>query len=126
MRDIKKAKTMTERSANRTNAKKTGEKVPALLSLLLRDVFVRYWPVTLLAVFTVFSAILLARTAHDTRRLTAQWEQLRQQQQQQQIAWESLRLEITTLSEPDRIANLAKKQLGMIEVSRANEKVISP
>jgi len=117
---------MTDSTANRKNTKKTGEKAPVLLSLLLRDVFVRYWPVTLLAVFTVFSAILLARTAHDSRRLTAQWEQLRQQQQQQQIAWESLRLEVTTLSEPDRIASLAKKQLGMVEVSRANEKVVSP
>ena len=105
--------------------KKITQKAPALLTVLLGDIFVRHWAVTLLALLFVCSSMMIAHTSHSARRLTAQWQELRQEHQSEQVNWESLRLELTALSEPHRIANQAKKQLGMIKVSTKNEKVIS-
>ena len=101
------------------------EQAPSLLKVLVLDLFVRHWLVSALSVLFVISSMYLAKTSHTTRKLTAEWQKLRQQQQDQQVAWEALRLELTTLSEADRISNLAKKQLGMVEVTTKNEKVIT-
>ncbi|TQV89829.1 cell division protein FtsL [Aliikangiella coralliicola] len=105
--------------------KKVTKKAPALLVVLLSDIFVRHWVVTALALLFVSSSMMIAHTSHSARRLTAEWQELRQQHRTEQVNWESLRLELTTLSEPDRISSQAKKQLGMVEVTTKNEKVIS-
>ena len=104
---------------------KQAQSAPSLLKVLLVELLLRHWLVSLLAVSLVLSSMWLANTSHANRKLTAQWDSLRQAQQNEQIAWESLRLELTALSEADRISNLAKKQLGMIEVTTKNEKVIT-
>ncbi len=98
---------------------------PSLLKVLLLDIFVSHWMVTALALLFVFSAMTLAHTSHDSRRLLSKWQKIRQVHQSEQVVWESLRLELTSLSEADRISNLAKSQLGMVEVKAHNEKVIS-
>jgi|GEM_PF-2959441 len=100
-------------------------KQPSLLKVLLFDIFVRHWIVTATALLFVSSAMLLAHTTHDARRLTSELQSLNQLQQSQQVDWESLRLELTSLSEADRISSLAKSQLGMVEVKIHDEKVIS-
>ena len=105
--------------------KKSVEQAPSLLMALLHDLFVRHWLVSGLAVLFVVSSMQLAKTSHQSRKLTAEFQKLRQSEQEQQVAFESLRLELTTLSEADRISSLAKKQLGMVEVTTKNEKVIS-
>lgn len=104
---------------------KITNQAPSLLKVILLDIFVRHWIVSTLAFLFIYSAITLVKTSHDKRNLMAEWQSLRQQDQEQQMVWESLRLEITSLSEANRISNLAKKQLNMIEVSTRNEKVIS-
>ncbi|WP_444997567.1 cell division protein FtsL [Aliikangiella sp. IMCC44359] len=105
--------------------KKPIKQAPSLLRVLLFDVVIRHWLVSALAVSFIIFSMVLANTSHKTRRLTAEWQKLRQEHQDQQILWESLRLELTTLTEPDRISNLARKELGMVEVTTKNEKVIS-
>ena len=104
---------------------KTEQQIPSLLKVLVSDILVRHWLVSALAVLFVLSSMQLATTSHSSRKLTAQWQSLRQEQQAEQVAWESLRLELTALSEANRISNLARKELGMVDVTTKNEKVIS-
>jgi cell division protein FtsL len=110
-------------SKSKTN--KASNKAPSLLKVLLFDIFVHHWMVTLLALLLVISAMTLAHTTHDSRRLLSHWQKLRHTHDSEQIVWDSLRLELTSLSEADRISNLAKSQLGMVDVKAHNEKVIS-
>jgi len=101
------------------------DKAPSLLKALLLDIFVRHWTVTVLALIFIGSSMVLVHTSHNTRRLTIAWQGSLQAYQLQQVTWESLRLELSSLREANRISSLAKKQLGMVEVSTTNEKVIS-
>ncbi len=110
---------------SKNNRQKSLQQPPSLLKAVVLDLFVRHWLVSALAVIFISSSMALAHTSHKSRRLTAEWQQLRQHYQVKQIEWESLRLELTTLSEPDRINNIARKELGMVEVTTKNERVIS-
>ncbi len=109
----------------RAVSKSAQQTAPSLLKVLLVDLFVTYWLIAILAVAFSFSAIMLIYKSHDSRRLTTKWQSLTQQQHQQQLKSDALRLELTSLSESDRIFTLAKKKLGMIEVNANNEEVIS-
>lgn len=109
----------------RAASKSNQQTAPSLLKVLMFDLFVNYWLMTLLLVALSFSAILLVYKSHDSRRLTAKFQSLTQQQHQQQLKSDALHLELTTLSESNRILNFAKKELGMIEVNASNERVIS-
>lgn len=95
------------------------------MKALLLDVLVQNWLASLLLLVVVASSIQLAFTTHQARSLTARLQKLVQLQADEQILWESYRLERTSLREPDRISKLAKKQLGMVEVGSKNEKVIA-
>ena len=110
--------------AKRTNNGHDGAE-PSLIKVLFVDVFAKHWPVALLSTFVVFSAMYQAKTSHDTRRAVAESQKLRETQQKLEIDGQSLRLEITSLTEADRISSLAKKQLDMIEVTTNNEKIIT-
>ncbi|TQV75275.1 cell division protein FtsL [Aliikangiella marina] len=105
--------------------KKSVEQPPSLLMAIVNDLLIRHWLVSGLALLLVISSMQLAKTSHQARKLTAEFQKLRKTEQDQQVAFESLRLELTTLSEADRISSLAKKELGMVEVTTKNEKVIS-
>ncbi|MDH5433506.1 MAG: cell division protein FtsL [Gammaproteobacteria bacterium] len=107
------------------NAADMIDTAPTLIKAVLSDLFVRHWFISFLALLFIVSALMLAQSAHQTRRLTNEWQNLTQQQQSYQIRWESLRLELTSLSETDRISSLARKQLGMVKVTSKNEKVIT-
>lgn len=98
---------------------------PSLLGVLFSDILISHWIVTLLALLFVCSSMFQAITSHNTRRLTANWQEMREQYQDYQLSSDALRLELTALSEADRISNLARKELGMIEVTTKNEKVIA-
>lgn len=111
---------MTTKQVNNKSSK-----TPSLLKQLLSDIFVSHWLVTTLALVFIASSMLLAKNAHESRRLTAEWQKLRQENHQQQQSMASYRLELTSLSEADRISRLAKKQLGMVEVSSKSEKVVT-
>ncbi|WP_196137158.1 cell division protein FtsL [Aliikangiella sp. G2MR2-5] len=105
--------------------KKSGSQAPSLLKALVQDIFVRHFYVTLLAILVVASGMQLAHTSHDSRRLTAMLQAEKQEQRDLQIQWDSLRLELTALSEAARISTKAKTTLGMKEVTIQDEKVIS-
>lgn len=106
-------------------SKKIANQAPSLIKALMQDIFVRHWFVSAMALLCVVSGMMLALSSHSARRLTTEWQQLRQQHQSEQLNWGALRLELTSLREADRVSGLAKKQLGMIEVNSKNEKVIS-
>jgi cell division protein FtsL len=121
---IKKTWIDIDRMTNKNNIK-ISNNAPSLLKVLLLDIFVNHWIVTTLAGLFVASAMLLAHTTHDSRKLTAQLQALRQLNETEQLTTGSLRLEISSLSEANRISSLAKSQLGMVNVDIRNEKVIS-
>jgi len=100
------------------------EQAPSLVKALFRDVF-DHWIMSLLAILAVGSSMLLANTSHDVRRAVAEFQALREEQQQQEIEWQVLRLEMTSLSETDRISRLAKNRLKMINVTTRDEKIIT-
>lgn len=108
------------------NREKTKKKAaPSILKALLDDLFVKHWLVSSLALIFLMSATLLVYKKHDLRRSTADWQSLVKEQQRQQTKWDALHLELSSLSEADRISNIAKKKLDMQEVNASNEQVIS-
>ncbi len=104
---------------------KENNKTPSLLKEITNDLLLVHWFIVCLILLLISSAMLQAKTSHDVRKIVAQWQGLREENQQQQIKWQSLRLEMTSLTEADRIARLAKKQLDMIDVNSKNEKIIN-
>lgn len=111
--------------ASKSKNKSSKAPAPVLIKVLALDIFVRHWYVTALALLLVFSAVMLTQTSHQSRRYTADLQSEKKKQRELQIQWESLRLELTTLTEPDHISSEAKKRLNMEEVTIKNEKVIS-
>lgn len=101
------------------------DKQPSLIRELSKDIFSRFWLITLLAISVVFSAMFQAKTSHEARKSVAESQKLREQRQQQEIEMQSLRLELTSLTEANRISSLAKKQLNMIGTNTKNEKIIT-
>ena len=118
---------MTIASANKKKTKKKSPTTnsPSLFVEVFKDIFVKHWWLSVLAVLLVVSAMLQAKTSHEVRRAIAKTQELREESQQQQIKWQALKLEMTSLTEADRISRLAKKQLEMIKVTTENEKIIS-
>jgi len=105
--------------------KDSKDKIPSLVKEILLDIFYKHWIMSSLVMLLIVSAMLQAKTSHEARRAVAKWQVLREQNQRQQIVWQELRLEMTSLSEADRISRLARKQLDMIKVTTENEKIIS-
>ncbi len=112
-------------SKHKAKKNKVADKKPSLVREILVDLLLTHWFLSSLVVLFIASAMLQARTSHETRKAVAKWQSLREQSQQQQIKWQALRLEMTSLTEADRISRLARKQLNMVEVTTENEKIIS-
>jgi len=98
---------------------------PSLVKEILSDIFIKHWIMSCLALLLIMTAMLQAKTSHEIRKAVADWQSLKEENQQLQIVWQELRLEITSLSEADRISRLAREQLDMIEVTTKNERIIS-
>ena len=118
---------MSTVNGNKKDPRKTKvkDKNPSLLKEIFSDLLMTHWFLSILVVLFIASAMLQARTSHETRRAVAKWQNLRDESQQQQIEWQALRLEMSSLTEADRISRLARKQLNMVEVNNENEKIIS-
>lgn len=114
-----------KRKEARANKVSQKNKPPSLVKEILVDILVRHWFLTTLSLVAIASAMLLAKTSHEVRRATAESQELREARQQQEINWQALRLEMTSLSEANRISSKAKKELDMIKVTISNEKVIT-
>ena len=99
--------------------------LPSLGREIIFDLFVKHWFVVVLAVLALASAMFQAKTAHDTRISIAESQRLREERQNLEIEWQALRLELTSLTEANRVESEAKKKLKMIKVNSENEKIIS-
>jgi len=69
--------------------------------------------VVVLTVAVVLSAIGVVYAKHQTRRLFAQQEELRQSRDQASVEWRQLQLELATFASDGRIETLAREELGM-------------
>ena len=75
---------------------------------------VKQWiHVLLLAVLVVASAIGVAYSTHQTRKLVADFQLLKTQQYAMQVEWGQLLLEQSTWGSFNRVEQLASKRLGM-------------
>lgn len=104
---------------------KQSEYIPSLLSSIFIEVFIKNWLLVLLVIVTVISSMQKARASHNSRRAIAKLELLKEESQQLQIEWQSLNLEMTAVSENNRVTELATQELGMVTVNSSNEKIIS-
>ncbi|MEE4246940.1 MAG: cell division protein FtsL [Kangiellaceae bacterium] len=71
------------------------------------------------------NAIMVAYYSHKVRYETALIEELKNEQYQLEMEWETLRLEQGALAEHNRIESIAKKRLNMRHVSRNSEVLIT-
>jgi len=110
--------------ASRNNKKKKGV-LPSLALEVLKDVLFKQSLISALLFILVATAMIQAQTSNQVRRAIAESQSLREQLQKAQIQSQTLRLELTSLSEADRVSSLASKKLGMVEVTNENEKIIS-
>ncbi|MGB0496534.1 MAG: cell division protein FtsL [Kangiellaceae bacterium] len=110
---------------NNQKGTKSSKNPPSLLGAVVVDVFIKRWFLTLLVVVAVLSAMQKVKNTHSERRAIAKLQLLKEQNQQLQIEWQSLNLEMTALSESDRVFQLAKNELNMIKVNSNNEKIIN-
>jgi len=113
------------KSRKKGSQEKSAKKIPSLLTLIFIEIFYKNWLLTILVIIVVFSSMQKARTSHDARRAIAKLQMLKEENQQLQIEWQSLNLEMTAISESDRVTQLATKELGMVRVNSNNEKIIS-
>ncbi len=104
---------------------KSVKNIPSLLALIFVEIFYKNWLLTLLVIIAVISSMQKARTSHNARRAIAKLQLLKEESQQLQIEWQSLNLEMTAVSESNRVTQLATKELEMITVNSNNEKIIS-
>jgi len=80
-------------------------------------------PVILLVAGLV-SAILVVTTTHETRRLTAQREQLVLARDALDIEWRNLILEENALGDHSRVERIATEKLKMQHVDPAQENIV--
>ena len=99
--------------------------VPSLAREIIFDLVVKHWFVMGLVVIAIMSAMFQAKTTHDTRIAIAESQKLREERQNLEIKWQALRLELTSLTEANRVESEAKNKLKMIKVNSDNEKIIS-
>ena len=70
------------------------------------------------------SAILVVTTTHETRRLTAQREQLVLERDALDIEWRNLILEENALGDHSRVERIATDKLKMQHVDPAQENIV--
>lgn len=71
------------------------------------------WPVPLLLMLVVASALGVAYSVHEARRLTDRAQQLRGEQARLETRWGQLLLEHSTWGSYARVERLAREELGM-------------
>lgn len=82
----------------------------------------RLVPVVLLALVVV-TALSVAYSVHETRRLTDRTQKLEQQQAQLETRWGQLLLEQSTWGSYARVERLAREKLGM-KLPTTDERVL--
>lgn len=78
----------------------------------------------ILAVAVLVSAVLVVTTAHKTRLLTAQREQLVLERDALDIEWRNLILEENALGDHSRVERIATEKLQMQHVDPSQENIV--
>lgn len=78
----------------------------------------------LLLIAVLVSAVLVVTTAHKTRLLTAQREQLLLERDALDIEWRNLILEENALGDHSRVERIATEKLHMTHVDPAQENIV--
>lgn len=79
---------------------------------------------SILLIAVLVSAILVVTTTHETRRLTAQREQLVLERDALDIEWRNLILEENALGDHSRVERIATEKLKMQHVDPAQENIV--
>jgi len=74
------------------------------------------WIAVVLLLFVVASSFGVIYSAHESRELFRQLEQVRREQNEIQIEWRQLLLERSTLSSHARVEDMAASELQMVPV----------
>ncbi|GAA4900582.1 cell division protein FtsL [Ferrimonas pelagia] len=96
---------------------------PNLVRLIAADLW-QHKGLLALALAVVLTSLAVIWSAHESRRLTAQWNGMLQQRDQLDVHWRHLLLEEQTLAEHSRIEGLARKQLQMARPAPSDERVV--
>lgn len=81
------------------------------------------WAAPVLVILVVVSALGVAYSVHEARRLTDRSQQLQRQQAQLETRWGQLLLEHSTWGSYARVERLAREELGM-KVPTTDERVL--
>lgn len=81
------------------------------------------WAAPVLLALVVASALSVAYSVHETRRLTDRSQQMQAQQAQLDTRWGQLLLEHSTWGSYARVEGLARQELGM-KLPTTNERVL--
>ncbi|MDQ7050788.1 MAG: cell division protein FtsL [Enterobacterales bacterium] len=106
---IKQQLSITKSFAKKRQAK--SGVVPSLGLEILKDIVFKQGVISGLLFLLVASAMIQAQNSNQVRRAVAQSQSLREQTQKEQIQSQTLRLELTSLSEADRVSSLASKKV---------------
>lgn len=98
--------------------------MPSLLKAMLTSLRGFGVGVTLLALLTLFSALAVVWSAHQTRMARAELEALEKQRDDLDSEFRSLKLGQAALAEHGRVETVAKTKLGMERVGVENERVV--
>ena len=97
---------------------------PALVSAMVKQLFVQRLGTFLLLIVTIVSAFSLVLLTHEKRQLLAEMEHLTQERDELDVEQIKLKTEQRTLAEQTRIEQIAKDNLGMKTLELKSERII--
>ena len=100
------------------------QRYPALPIMLLQDLR-RYKYVIMLMLLVIATALSVIYIAHQNRQLTSERDQLLSNRDLLDREWRHLVVEQNALTEHSRVERIAQEQLGMVDVTRHQEVVVS-
>lgn len=84
------------------------------------------WPVRILVVLVVLSALAVSYSVHRARHLTDQSQRLQRQLASNESEWSRLLLEHSTWGSYARVERLAREELGMTQPDTNQRVLIRP
>lgn len=95
------------------------------LPAIMAGDLLRYGKLALMLLLTVLiSAVMVVTTAHQTRLLTTQREELVLERDALEIEWRNLILEENVLADHSRVARIASEKLHMQHVDPGQENIV--
>lgn len=100
-----------------------GNERHCLIGIIGSDLL-RHGKLPLLLIAVLVSAILVVTTTHQTRRLTAEREQMVLEKHALDIEWRNLILEENALGDHSRVERIATEKLQMQHVDPSQENIV--